>query len=83
MISAFIEYSIIKETSNLLSSFISLIKLQFKHISILHFANWQISEMLELNKRAAMYIGRPFSILIKLKTQNAIQKKERVLTNLV
>ena len=32
-LSALIEYSIIKEKSNLLCSFISLIKLHFKHIN--------------------------------------------------
>lgn len=62
-LSAFIEYSIIKEKSNLLCSFISLIKLQFKHISILHFANCIISEMLQLKIRATVYIWPPYSIL--------------------
>ena len=54
-LSALIEYSIIKEKSNLLCSFISLIKLHFKHISILHFAYCELSAMLESRKKDGVY----------------------------
>lgn len=50
---------------------------------MLHFAYYEISEMLESHKRAAMYVWLPFFNSYRVEnTKMRFKKKERALTDL-